>query len=277
MALRIKVLTLFPEMVRTVLGTSILGRAEQQGQVAYEVVDIREYAVDRHGTVDDTPYGGGPGMILMAPPIVEAVERHRESPQAPVLLLSPQGERLSEGLVQDLLTSAQQAGELLLVCGHYKGVDERACELVVDREVSIGDYVLSGGELPALVVIDALVRRLPGVLHDGDSAAGDSFTAIAEGGLDAPWYTRPPVYRDLAVPEVLLSGHHARIAQWRREQALARTRDRRPDLAPADAPGAGEASRGRSRRARSERKQTVHDGAEPAGGPDGAGETGGDR
>lgn len=279
MALSIKVLTLFPEMVRAVLRTSILGRAEQQGQVAYEVVDIRDFAVDRHGTVDDTPYGGGPGMILMAPPIVEAVERHRESPQAPVLLMTPQGERLSEGLVQDLLAAARQAGELLLVCGHYKGVDERARELVVDREVSIGDYVLSGGELPALVVIDALVRRLPGVLHNGDSAAGDSFTELAEGGLDGPWYTRPPVYRDLAVPEVLLSGHHARIARWRREQALARTRARRPDLAPADgpSPGAETAPRDRSRRARSERTKAVHDGAEPAGGPDGAEETGGDR
>ena len=227
MALRIKVLTLFPEMVRTVLGTSILGRAEQQGQVAYEVVDIREYAVDRHGTVDDTPYGGGPGMILMAPPIVEAVERHRESPQAPVLLLSPQGERLSEGLVQDLLTSAQQAGELLLVCGHYKGVDERACELVVDREVSIGDYVLSGGELPALVVVEAVSRMLPGVVGDFESVETDSFY---DGILGPPQYTRPPVFREMPVPSVLRDGHHANIARWRRKEALRVTRARRPDL-----------------------------------------------
>jgi tRNA (guanine37-N1)-methyltransferase len=248
MTLAIKVLTLFPELVRTALGTSILGRAEEQGQVRYEVVDVREFAVDRHGTVDDTPYGGGPGMIMMAPPLVDAVERHRTAALAPVLLMSPQGERLDEGLVLALLGEATRAGELILICGHYKGVDERVCELVVDREVSIGDYVLSGGELPALVVIDALVRRIPGVLHDGESAAGDSFSAQQEGGLDAPWYTRPPLYRGLPVPEVLLSGHHARIAQWRRDQAKARTRKRRPDLtvhpAGGAVPAAGEAPRG---------------------------------
>lgn len=230
MALAIKVLTLFPDVIRTVLGTSILGRAEQQGHVRYEVINLRDFAVDSHGTVDDTPYGGGPGMILMAPPLVEAVDRNRETLAAPVLLMSPQGERLSEGLVLALLADAERASELLIVCGHYKGVDERFRELVVTREVSIGDYVLSGGELPALVVVDALVRRIPGVLHDGDSAAGDSFTEQRNGGLDAPWYTRPPVYRGLAVPEVLLSGHHARIEQWRREQAAMRTRQRRPDL-----------------------------------------------
>ncbi len=243
MTVAIKVLTLFPDLIRAGLATSILGRAEQQGQVAYTVVDIREFAVDRYGTVDDTPYGGGPGMIMMAPPIVEAVERHRGAAGAPVLLMSPQGERLDERLVLTLLDEAQRAGEILLVCGHYKGVDERARELAVTREVSIGDFVLSGGELPALVVIDALVRRIPGVLHDGDSAAGDSFTDLSGGGLDGPWYTRPPEYRGLTVPEVLLSGHHARIAAWRRQQASTRTRERRPDLLP-PAPPNEEPSRG---------------------------------
>ncbi len=238
MTVAIKVLTLFPDMVRSVLATSILGRAEQQGQVRYGVHDVRAFAVDRHGTVDDAPYGGGPGMILMAPPLVEAVEAHREDPRAPVILTSPQGERLCERLVLELAAQAQATGELIFVCGHYKGVDERARELVVTREVSIGDYVLSGGELPALVVIDAVVRRLPGVLHNEDSAAGDSFTDQQEGGLDAPCYTRPPVFRGLAVPEVLLSGHHARIAEWRREQARARTRERRPDLAAGAPPAA---------------------------------------
>jgi tRNA (guanine37-N1)-methyltransferase len=230
MSLAIKVLTLFPDLVRTVLATSILGRAEEQGAVRYRVVDIRDFAVDRHRTVDDTAYGGGAGMIMMAPPVVEAVEAHRERKGAPVLLTTPQGEPLREGLALRILEELEDAGELLLICGHYKGIDERARELVVTREVSIGDYVLSGGELPALVVIDAVVRKIPGVLGDADSGASDSFTALRGGGLDCAWYTRPPVYRGLAVPEVLLSGHHARIEAWRREQAGARTARRRPDL-----------------------------------------------
>jgi tRNA (guanine37-N1)-methyltransferase len=234
----IRVLTLFPDLVRSVLGVSIPGRAAQQGAVRYEVTDIRDFAVDKHRTVDDTPYGGGAGMLMMAPCVVEAVEAVREQPGAPVVLTSPQGERLDEALVLELVREAQDAGELILVCGHYKGVDERARELVVSREVSIGDYVLSGGELPALVIVDAVVRRLPGVLHDDESAATDSFTERREGGLDCPWYTKPPVYRGLPVPEVLLSGHHARIEAWRREQSRQRTRQRRPDLA--EPAGAGE-------------------------------------
>jgi tRNA (guanine37-N1)-methyltransferase len=232
MSLQIKVLTLFPDMVREVLRTSILGRAADQGAARFAVIDIRDFAIDRHGTVDDTAYGGGPGMIMMAPPIVEAVEKNRERAQAPVILMSPQGERLDETVVLSLLSEGRQSGELIFICGHYKGVDERVRPLVVTREISIGDYVLSGGELPALVVIDALVRRLPGVLHDPDSARSDSFTAARDGRLDAPWYTKPPVYRGLAVPEVLLSGHHAKIEAWRQEQADLRTRQRRPDLVP---------------------------------------------
>jgi len=228
--LEIRVLTLFPEMVRTVVQTSILGRAEAQGQVRYTVADIRDFAVDKHRTVDDTPYGGGAGMIMMAPCVVEAVEAVRERADAPVLLTTPQGERLDEALTLELLGDAGRAGEIVLVCGHYKGVDERARELLGMREVSIGDYVLSGGELPALVIVDALVRRIEGVLHDPASAASDSFTDARDGGLDCPWYTKPPVYRGLAVPEVLLTGHHANIEQWRREQARRRTQERRPDL-----------------------------------------------
>jgi tRNA (guanine37-N1)-methyltransferase len=231
MPLEIKVLTLFPEMVRTVLETSIVGRAERQGQVAYTVVDIRDFAVDKHRTVDDTAYGGGAGMIMMAPPIVAAVEAHRQRAAAPVVLTTPQGERFGEELTVALLTRAQAAGEILLICGRYKGVDERVRRLVVTDEVSIGDFVLSGGELPALVIVDAMVRRIEGVLHDGDSAASDSFGAQRAGGLDCDWYTKPPVYRGLSVPEVLLSGHHARIEKWRRDQAARRTRTRRPDLA----------------------------------------------
>jgi len=230
----VRILTLFPDMVRAVLATSILGRAESQGQVRYEVTDIRDFAVDKHRTVDDTAYGGGAGMIMMAPPVVEAVEKVRRNPDATVVLTSPQGERLDERLTLELRDDLLARGEIILVCGHYKGIDERARELVVTREVSIGDYVLTGGELPALVLTDAVVRRIEGVLHNGDSAAGDSFTAQRDGGLDCQWYTKPPEYRGLAVPEVLLSGHHANIEEWRAEQAAARTRERRPDLAEAD-------------------------------------------
>jgi len=169
-------------------------------------------------------------MVMMAPCVVEAVEAVRERPDAPIVLTSPQGERLDEARTLELLAGAQAAGEIIVVCGHYKGVDERVRQLLPLREVSIGDYVLSGGELPALVIIDAIVRRIEGVLHDAASAANDSFTDERDGGLDCPWYTKPPVYRDLAVPEVLLSGHHVRIEEWRREQARVRTRERRPDL-----------------------------------------------
>ncbi|MBU2502611.1 tRNA (guanosine(37)-N1)-methyltransferase TrmD [bacterium] len=228
----IRILTLFPDMVRAVLETSILGRARSQGQVDYQVVDIRDFAVDKHRTVDDTAYGGGAGMIMMAQPVVEAVESCRRRSDAPVLMTTPQGETLDEALTLELLEELQAKGELILVCGHYKGIDERVKDLVVTREISIGDFVLSGGELPALVVTDAVVRRIEGVLHNGESAASDSFTASRAGGLDCPWYTKPPEYRGLEVPEVLLSGHHANIEKWRREQAAQRTRDRRPDLAP---------------------------------------------
>ncbi len=151
-----------------------------------------------------------------------------------MILTTPQGETFDEGLTLDLLAELENTGELILVCGHYKGIDERARELVVTREISIGDYVLSGGELPALVIADAVVRRLEGVLHNEDSAANDSFTADRGGGLDCAWYTKPPEYRGLAVPEVLLSGNHALIEAWRREQAARRTQKRRPDLAATD-------------------------------------------
>ncbi len=230
MSLAIKVLTLFPDMVRAVLDASILGRAAARGEVAYTVADIRDHAVDKHGSVDDYPYGGGPGMIMMAPPVVETVEAVRENETAPVLLLTPQGETLNEALVHELLAEARTAGELVLICGHYKGIDQRVVDILHPREISIGDYVLTGGELPALVLIDALVRRLPGVLGNSDSADADSFTAARDGGLEGTWYTRPPAYRGYEVPEVLLSGHHAKIEAWRNAEASERTRERRPDL-----------------------------------------------
>ena len=227
----IRILTLFPDMVRAVLETSIPGRAQRAGLVRYEVVDIRDFAVDKHRTVDDTAYGGGAGMIMMAPPVVEAVEACRGRDDATVILTSPQGETFDEALTLELPAELQEKRELILVCDHYKGVDERARELVVTRELSVGDYVLSGGELPALVVADAVIRRIEGVLHNEDSSANDSFTELRGGGLDCEWYTKPPVYRGLEVPEVLLSGHHAKIEAWRAEQAAGRTRERRPDLA----------------------------------------------
>ena len=228
----IRVLTLFPEMVESVLGTSIMGRAQRQGQVRFEVTDIRDFSVDKHRTVDDTAYGGGAGMIMMAPPVVEAVEAVRQNDDCTVVLTTPQGETFDEGLTLELLDDLQGKGELIIICGHYKGIDERARQLVVNREISIGDFVLTGGELPALVMADAIVRRLDGVLHNGDSAANDSFTEQRGGGLDCQWYTKPPEYRGLEVPEVLLSGHHANIEKWRTEQALERTRKKRPDLLP---------------------------------------------
>jgi len=234
----IKVLTLFPEMVRTVLDTSIPGRGARQGLVRFEVVDIRDFAVDKHRTVDDTAYGGGAGMIMMAPPVVDAVESVRHRNDATVILTTPQGERFDEEMTLELLEDVLSKGELILICGHYKGVDERVRDLVVTREVSIGDYVLTGGELPALVIVDALVRRIEGVLHNGDSAGNDSFTDSRGGGLDCQWYTKPPEYRGLKVPDVLLSGHHGNIEKWRQQQAGDRTRLRRPDLLgndPADA------------------------------------------
>lgn len=231
----IKILTLFPDMVRTVLETSIPGRAQQQGQVRYEIVNIRDYAVNKYGTVDDTAYGGGPGMIMMAPPVVEAVEGVRLNDAAPVILTTPQGEQFDERLTLELLEQLQSAGEMVLICGHYKAVDERVKELVVTREVSIGDFILSGGELPALVIVDALVRRIAGVLHNGESAANDSFTELRAGGLDCPWYTKPPEFRGLAVPEILLSGHHANIEKWRQEMAAHSTRQKRPDLLTSEA------------------------------------------
>ncbi len=233
----IKVLTLFPDMVRTVLETSMAGRAERQGQVRYEVVDIRDFSTDKHRTVDDKAYGGGAGMIMMAKPVVEAVESCRINDDATVILTTPQGETFDEALTLELLDELRDKGELIIVCGHYKGIDERARQLVVTREISVGDYVLTGGELPALIMADAVVRRLDGVLHNSDSANNDSFTEQRGGGLDCQWYTKPPEYRGLEVPEVLLSGHHANIDKWRAEEAAKRTKERRPELLENPKPG----------------------------------------
>jgi tRNA (guanine37-N1)-methyltransferase len=228
--MRIDVLTIFPRMFRVVLGESILGRAQAQGLVTVRMHDLRRYTHDRRRTVDDRPYGGGPGMVMKPEPIVEALEALQRagarrlppgtSPRT--LLLSPRGEPLTSGCAKRL------AGEawLILVCGRYEGVDERV-RAFVDGELSIGDYVLTGGELPAMVAIDAVARYVPGVIGHAQATAEESF---ADGLLEYPQYTRPPVFRDLAVPAILRTGDHAQVARWRRAQATAVTRAHRPDL-----------------------------------------------
>jgi len=223
--LRVVVVTLFPELVAAVLGCGITGRAVERGLVRVECVNPRDFARDRHRTVDDRPYGGGPGMVMMASPLVAAVgaARERLGGAATVLYLSPQGRRLDQAGVGRFA----ERGELVLVCGRYEGVDERFVELEVDEEVSIGDYVLGGGELPALVLIEAMTRLRPGALGHEDSAREDSFAA---GLLDCPHYTRPEEFAGRRVPAVLLGGDHAAVARWRRKQALGRTWQRHPEM-----------------------------------------------
>ena len=220
MPMRIDVVTLFPELFEVPLRTSIIGRAEELGAVAFGVRDLRERGLGRHRSVDDYPYGGGAGMVMRPEPLFAAVEPLRAD-GAKVILLDPTGERLTDALARELAHEPY----LALVCGRYEGIDERARSLA-DREVSIGDYVLTGGELPALVLIDAVVRLLPGVIQEA-SHEGDSF---ATGLLEHPQYTRPDAFRGRVVPAVLRSGNHGEVERWRRREALRRTLERRPDL-----------------------------------------------
>jgi tRNA (guanine37-N1)-methyltransferase len=220
---RIDIVTLFPAFFEQTLSASILGRAARDGHVEYAVHDLRRWAVDRHGTVDDTPFGGGGGMLLKAEPVV-ACWHDLQLSRGHSIYLSADGERLDQALA----TKLSLMEHVVLLCGHYKGVDERARQRCIDREVSIGDYVLTGGEPAALVLIDAVVRLIPGVLGDFRSAMADSFHD--DGLLDCPWYTRPAEFDGKGVPEELLSGDHARVDAWRRRQALRRTFERRPDL-----------------------------------------------
>ncbi|MCC6296002.1 MAG: tRNA (guanosine(37)-N1)-methyltransferase TrmD [Pseudomonadales bacterium] len=223
--MKVALVTLFPEVIGSLVDYGITARAVRAGLIEIACFNPRDHALDRHRTVDDRPYGGGPGMVMRPEPLVAAIAAARAwTRDARVLYLSPQGQVLRHPAV---VAMAAAGRDLILVAGRYEGIDERVIALEVDEEWSIGDYVLSGGELPALVLLDALIRQLPGALGDAESAAQDSFAA---GVLDCPHYTRPPEFRGLAVPEVLLSGDHAAIARWRREQALARTRARRPDL-----------------------------------------------
>jgi tRNA (guanine37-N1)-methyltransferase len=223
--MQIAVVSLFPEMFTAVSDHGVTGRAVKQGLVELSHSNPRDFTHDRHRTVDDRPYGGGPGMLMKVDPLQQAIAAARETVAAGarVIYLSPQGERLDHARVLELA----QAPALILIAGRYEGVDERLLESDVDEELSIGDYVLSGGELAAMVVIDAVTRQLPGVLGHELSAQEDSF---AEGLLDCPHYTRPEEYQGRPVPEVLLSGNHEEIRRWRLKQALGRTQERRPDL-----------------------------------------------
>lgn len=231
--MQISVLTLFPEMFDGPFKASIVGRAIERGLVKVSINQLRNYAHDRHRTVDDTPYGGGPGMVMMAPPLLEAVDdlstkAQTESGARPtVILTSPQGRLLNQSLVRELAAKSP----LIIVCGHYEGVDERFIEKAVDYEVSIGDYVLTGGEIPAMVLVDAVARLVPGVLGDPESSTRESFGAGLEGLLQGPVYTRPADVDGLSVPDILLSGDHAKIMEWRRQVAFERTSSRRPELA----------------------------------------------
>ena len=220
--MRIAILTIFPEMFESVLHSSILGRARREKLVEIEPVDIRPFSDRKHKNTDDYPFGGGAGMVMLAQPIVDACEANAEPGQRRIYL-SPRGRTLTQKVVEELAGEE----EIMLLCGHYEGVDERALEMCFPEELSIGDYVLTGGETAALVVIDAVSRLLPGVLGSEESAEDESFTT---GLLEYPQYTRPREFRGREVPEVLLNGNHALIGRWRREQALRLTRERRPEL-----------------------------------------------
>lgn len=222
--MRIDVLTLFPELFETPLRTSLLGKAVEAGRLTVGVTNIRDFATDRHRTVDDEPFGGGAGMVMTCGPILAAVESLREKNScAHVVMFSPRGRPLNQPVVRELA----EHEDLVLICGRYEGVDERVVELLNADEVSVGDYVLSGGELPALTVIEAVSRMLPGVIGNAESVDTDSFS---DGVLGPPQYTRPAEVAGARVPEVLLSGHHGEIARWRRKEALRLTKERRPDL-----------------------------------------------
>ncbi len=227
--MRIDVLTLFPEVLQPFCGASILKRAIERGLVTVKLVNFREYARDRHHTVDDSPYGGGAGMVLKPEPLFEAVDAIKQglSPAAaahlPVIMLTPQGRTFNQAVAREL----SALDHLVLICGHYEGFDERIREHLATDEISIGDYVLTGGEVAAMVVMDAVTRLVPGVLGSEESPLDESHTGSL---LEYPQYTRPPEYRGSTVPDILLSGNHAQIARWRREQAVKRTMARRPDM-----------------------------------------------
>ena len=223
--MRIDVITIFPAMIEAALAEGVVGRARTRGLLDIRIRDLREFTDDRHRTVDDVPYGGGPGLVMKPEPLFRAVETITADQAAPtpVVLMTPQGRRLTHEVARRL----SGLERMVLICGRYEGVDERVSEALVTEEISIGDYVLSGGELPALVLIDAVARFVPGVVGDAESVVTESF---ADGLLDHPQYTRPAVFRGMAVPEVLVSGNHGEIERWRAKERVRRTEERRPDL-----------------------------------------------
>jgi tRNA (guanine37-N1)-methyltransferase len=225
MAPRVDILTLFPELIESFAATSIVSRAAGRGLIDIHITNIRDFATDNYGSVDDSPYGGGPGMVLMCQPIFDAVDHVRQQGDAPgqVILLSPQGRPFDQALADDLA----RRDRLILLCGHYEGFDERIRTDLADEEISMGDFVLSGGEVPAMAIVDAIARLQPGALGKDESTTEESHR---HGLLEYPQYTRPREYRGLGVPEVLLGGNHAKITAWRKAQAEQRTRTRRPDL-----------------------------------------------
>lgn len=220
--LQIDVVTIFPRMLDSILGESILKRAQEAGLVRIRCVNLRDFATGAHLTTDDRPYGGGPGMVMKPEPVFKAVDALRR-PESKVILMTPQGAPFKQAMAMALSKEAH----LIFLCGHYEGVDERIREALADLEISIGDYVLTNGVISAAIVVDAVVRLLPGALGGEGAADDESFTT---GLLEYPHYTRPPVFRGMAIPEILTSGNHAEIAKWRRAQAIARTQARRPDL-----------------------------------------------
>jgi tRNA (guanine37-N1)-methyltransferase len=229
---RIRIITLFPEMFDGPFGASIVSRAVRDELIEITTHQLRDYTNDRHRTVDDTSYGGGAGMVMKPAPLADAVLDLKKDasdsgqPEPHVILLSPQGRRFDQAIADELASR----DSLILVCGRYEGVDERFIDAMVDEEISIGDYVISGGEPAAIVLVDALTRLIPGALGSGDSAPSDSFASGLQGKLQGPIYTRPADWDGRMVPEVLLSGDHARLKKWRNEQSESRTRERRPDL-----------------------------------------------
>ena len=223
--MRIDIITIFPDMFSAVLGESIIKRAQQKGKVDIFVHDLRRYSLDKHHKVDDRPFGGGSGMVIQAEPIFRAVQaiKKKVKGRAKVILLCPQGKSFNQGYAKKL----SKCSNLIFICGHYEGVDERVRQYLADDEISIGDYVLTGGELPAMVLVDSIVRLIPGVLGDKNSLNFESF----EGNLlEYPQYSRPAKFRKWLVPEILVSGAHDKISAWRKSEALKRTRQRRPDL-----------------------------------------------
>jgi len=228
-SLRIDIVCVVPQVLESIISTSIVGRARERGQVEIILHNLHDYATDKYRHIDDTPYGGGAGMIIQCEPVFECIEALlRERTYDDVIYLCPDGEVLT----QESCNTMSLAKNLILLCGHYKGIDQRIRDVLVTREISIGDYVVTGGEIAAGVLTDAIVRLIPGVVGDAESVLEDSFM---HGVLDAPMYTKPAVFRNMPVPEVLLSGNHAKIRAWRQEQSLAKTTQRRPDILSKDA------------------------------------------